>query len=338
LNTQVLANVRPALPLWTLPLLPVAVYAVSYLYLAAYHGQPLLWHTVIHESGRLTFYETLFYSSHFLAHLPVHLVLALFFVGFFLGFAGPANTSHRDRRLLAAAIGVFLLASLAHALLTFGPQDTLDYLLQRKQGADRFDEGGSWKLHYASTMILPLLMPAYIWTARRLLGLPVHHERFSWRLIAGGSAGFLLFAAWFDADPLAAIGHAWSEPRYLGHAVREICTFTLTYFPLLLWLMARRERPAASPAPRHVRMPRAAVGAFIVFIMGFTYQAAVALRADIGRITQKPDFAVGGELSVPYLLASHYFEHALDSIFFALAGLLLFLSARRSGPAGAVMR
>jgi hypothetical protein len=312
------------LPLWVLPLLPVSVYAFSYIYLAAYHGQAALWNIVVHESGRLTFYETLFYSSHFIAHIPVHIVLALFFVGSFLGFANRAREQTRAWRHLLGAIGLFLLTCLAHSLLTFGMEDTMDYILQRKQGTDRFGEGGSWKLHYPSMMILPLLIPTYIWAVRRLLGLPTNSGRFAWRFPITAIVGFVLFAGLFETDPLNEIAHAWSNPRYLGHSVREIATFTLTYFPLLLWLMIKKEQPVPGPYPADARLPTPAIVAFTVFMILFAYQVAVSLRADIGSIAQKPDFAVGGELTVPYLLASHYFEHFLDTLFFALSGLLFF--------------
>ena len=50
----------------------------------------------------------------------------------------------------------------------------------------------------------------------------------------------------------------------------------------------------------------------------------------VGTLAQKPEFAKGGELSVIYLLASHFFEHFLDTIFFALFATFVFLGNSRS--------
>jgi hypothetical protein len=53
----------------------------------------------------------------------------------------------------------------------------------------------------------------------------------------------------------------------------------------------------------------------------------------IGQLAQTPPFAKAGTLSVPYLLASHYFEHLLDTIYFTLLTLLLWsFASRRNAP------
>jgi hypothetical protein len=54
------------LPPWLLILLPLIAYGASYLYLAYYHHRWLLHPTVIHEGGRYSLLETMFYASHFL--------------------------------------------------------------------------------------------------------------------------------------------------------------------------------------------------------------------------------------------------------------------------------
>ena len=68
----------------------------------------------------------------------------------------------------------------------------------------------------------------------------------------------------------------------------------------------------------------------LMAIIGVVYQISASLMAGIGDIAQKPSFAHGGKLTIPYLLASHYFEHVLDSIFFTLLTLFLVYSAPRT--------
>jgi hypothetical protein len=72
----------------------------------------------------------------------------------------------------------------------------------------------------------------------------------------------------------------------------------------------------------------------VLFAVAFAYQVVVSLGHDIGALAQQPSFAEGGRLGVPYLLASHFFEHVLDSLFFTLVTLLLVWGCR-SVPSGA---
>ena len=46
------------------------------------------------------------------------------------------------------------------------------------------------------------------------------------------------------------------------------------------------------------------------------HQASVSLSHGVGNLAQERAFARGGPLGIPYLLASRYFEHFLDTIFF----------------------
>jgi hypothetical protein len=48
------------------------------------------------------------------------------------------------------------------------------------------------------------------------------------------------------------------------------------------------------------------------------------LSVGIGSLAQKPFFAKKCELGIPYLLASHYFEHFPDTIYFTLLSLFLY--------------
>ncbi len=56
---------------------PTAYLAISYGYLAAWHGDLWLWNTVVHENGRLTLLGSLFYFDHFVALVPMVTLFAL---------------------------------------------------------------------------------------------------------------------------------------------------------------------------------------------------------------------------------------------------------------------
>lgn len=307
-----------------LVLVPALTYLMSYLYLALYHGRLWLWPVVVHESGRYTLLETTFYASHFLGHVPVLVTIAFLLAGSWLCMSpGVAVGSASSLRWLAVGLMVLLAASVAISLAHFGSDDTLSFVLQLKQRPDLYTEGGAWNLHLPSTMLQVLLIPCAVWAARCLAGRPVVWSGRGIGLLAT-AAVILVAMTWLaNARPPAAVAAVWSDPRYLAHSVRELATFPLTYYPIPLAVLLWRERPRAEhPVSR--RLPEALIAtAAVVFVLGFSVQVWISLANDVGSLAQRPAFARGGELSIPYLLASHSFEHVLDSIFFALVALLL---------------
>ena len=317
-------------------LLPAAVYLASYADLALYHGRAWLWSTVVHESGRYTLLETTFYASHFLGHLPVLLTLALIAAGSWRSMSPPsAPPCRRGRRLVVAVLGVLVAGSLAVAIGHFGLADTLSFILQRRQRPDLDVAGGSWRLHLPSTLLQFALIPVVVWLARQAFARPVEWSRRGLPLLAA-SVAVAAGVTWLATGNLvAAAAETWQDPRYLAHSVRELVTFPLTYYPLALAALLAGEPPAMRRERRALSGPDLAIGALAaLFAAAFAHQVVVSLGHDIGALAQQPWFAEGGRLGIPYLLASHFFEHVLDSVFFTLVTLLL-VRGCRSGPSGA---
>jgi hypothetical protein len=118
----------------------------------------------------------------------------------------------------------------------------------------------------------------------------------------------------------------------MAHSVRELATFPLTYYPLSLYLLLVAEKTAFNVKPKNIsaNVRFLAIGCFILFSGGFIYQVVSSLQAGITNIAQRPDFADQGGLPIGYLLASHYFEHTLDTIYFFLfCGALCCIFCRR---------
>jgi len=164
----------------TLLLVPVATYAVSYIYLAWYHGDAFLIGTVIHESGRYTLAENTFYAPHFLGHIPVLVTLALLMVGSYRGLTpSPPASSRREIVLAAAAMVLLLGGSLVLSLAHWGVTETWEFICQQRQRPDLLVPGGSWLLHLPSTISLcfglPLFVLAVRWFYRRPTGLASHY-------------------------------------------------------------------------------------------------------------------------------------------------------------------
>jgi hypothetical protein len=315
-------------------LLPAAVYLASYAYLALYHGRAWLWSTPVHESGRYTLLETTFYASHFLGHVPVLLTIALLAAGSWRSMSPPSSPPFgRGRQLAVAGLGLLVAGSLALAIGYFGLDDTLAFILQRRQRPGDVVAGGSWNLHLPSTLLQFALIPVAVYLTRSAFARPVVWSRHGLSLVAAAAAVAIGMTWLVNPAPLAAVAGVWRDPRYLAHSVRELVTFPLTYYPLALAVLLSGEAEARRDR-RAVSRPDLAIGALAaLFAVAFAYQVVVSLGHDIGALAQQPSFAEGVRLGIPYLLASHFFEHCLDSVFFTLVTLLLVWGCRieRSG-------
>lgn len=306
---------------------PVTVYLLSYCYLAVYHEAWFLWFTIVHESGKYTLLENMFYASHFLGHIPIITIMALWQVGWWeVMSAGNSTLMPRgSSRWLLWGMAGLLVFSAAVALLVFGWDDTSNYLLQNKQSERTAGEGGSWNLHLPSTMALFLLMPVWVaavrWLAAGSLGL----RRSGLDLVAGGVVAVAAMTWLVNSSVLAALLQVWTDPRYLAHSVREIATFPVTYYPWGAALLLAFEQRQSDTEPQLSApwLRKVLLGVAVLFAALLAYQVVVSLFAGVGDLAQKPSFAKGGKLGVPYLLASHYFEHFLDTLYFTLVvGLL----------------
>jgi len=310
-----------------LPSSVVAIYVLSYAYLAYYHKQLFLFATVVHESGRYTLLENIFYASHFLGHIPVYTMLAFYFVGTYRCLTRnpldlPSSATNKKR---VWAMAILLAASAIIAFAGFGVEDTINFILQKKQGVGIYQQGGSWNLHLPSSLTLFLLIPIYLTVFRWIYRKPLSPSTDGVLLVLIGMGLFFFFTLLVNYSNLEKVLLILSNPRYLAHSVRELATFPLTYFPLPLYLMLRNEVTNASVADHGSRKAlmvlMVVMGIFL--LMALSYQCFLPLSVGIGELAQKPAFAKNGKLGIAYLLASHYFEHFLDSIYFTLACLIL---------------
>ena len=311
--------------------IPLLTYAISYIYLAYYHSTLNLWPVIIHEGGRYTLLETVLYASHFLGHVYVHVTLSFLFVGCFCLFHAPDSLPIRTFKTFVMPIVfliIFLLISIVISLHLFGREETFSYLLQKKQSVTVYAQGGSWNLHLPSTMMLFLLIPAYLYVTLYLIRRSIGINLSGFRLIGVACLLFIIITICLNHDLYKPIKVGWTDPRYLAHSVRELATFPLTYFPLALCLLLKNNFNAQAIHTQRVHSTlhwKLLLIVALVFLVLFIYQCLISLKSGISNLAQKPTFAKDGQLGVPYLLASHYFEHVLDTIFFACFCYILVL-------------
>ncbi len=307
---------------------PVLAYLISYFYLAWYHHKLFLFNTVIHENGAYTLLQTMFYASHFLGHVPVHTVLAFIFIGTYICFTDFTVEKYLKARvrMLFMLLIIFLILSFVISITVFGYEDTFAFIFQQKQNIGVYAIGGSWNLHLPSTMLLFFFIPIYILGIKKLFkrNIDVNGKGLPYMTI--GILIFLFFTAFLNGNIVDAFLSTWKDPRYLAHSIRELMTFPVTYFPLPAYFILRGTESNGISEARETKkwLRYAVVFLTATFLTGFLYQSYVPLSEGIGHLAQKPSFARNGRLGVPYLLASHFFEHFLDTVYFTLLCLLLY--------------
>ncbi|MFC1667482.1 hypothetical protein ACFL0P_06465 [Candidatus Omnitrophota bacterium] len=307
--------------------LPLVTYIISYFYLAYYHGNFFIFNTIVHEGGKYTLLQTMFYASHFLGHIPVCTVLAFFFVGIYLCLTKTDLELSFSKKIWSIAILLILLLvfSAYVSLHVFGYEDTVSFIGQKKQSVVRYEEGGNWKLSLPSTIMLFFLIPVYIYIIRKIFNRNIEFNSRGVFYIFLALALFFLYTFLFNRNISDAFLEVWKDPRYLAHSVREALTFPLTYFPILMYFILNNEKKDSGSRrdKQHRNFKYLIVFLGLIFTLGLFYQSYIPLTKGIGSLAQKPGFAKGGKLGISYLLASHYFEHFLDTIYFALLCLLL---------------
>lgn len=308
-------------------ILPIITYIVSYFYLAFYHGKIFIFSTIVHEGGTHTLLQSMFYASHFLGHIPVHTLLAFLFTGTYLCLTGNGVITYSKKKELTLLISLilFLVSSFILSLCVFGFEDTFAFMAQGKQSDRVYAEGGSWNLHLPSTMLLFFMMPAYLYSIIILSGRCIRPNAGGLSYISFAFLLLFLFTFFFNRNSIDAFVLTWRDPRYLAHSVRELLTFPVAYFPVPLYFMLKGEknREASEKNKVHGTFFYFIVFLATTFLLGVIYQSYIPITKGIGSLAQKPAFARGGNLGIPYLLASHYFEHFLDTIYFTLLCLLL---------------
>jgi len=305
-------------PRWLLAV-PLVTYLISYLYLAFYHGKLWLWNTIVHEGGTLTLFQTTFYASHFLGHIPSLTIIAFFLASWYKVLVPSKELFRFNLKWLFIALP-FSVVCFFYSLWQFGKDETLSYLFLSQQSVIRTEPGGSYLLHLPSTLSLVILIPLFIAFTLVIFRRKVFWQTTHLKSVAITAFIAVAFALLFTLSSPATILHALTDPRYLAHSVRELVTFPLTFFPIPLAFWFAKHSSDRSSFPLAARRPLLILFALAIPLL--LVQIWIPLTVGIGELAQKPNFA-DTPLPIKYLLASHYFEHVLDTIFFTMVCLAI---------------
>ncbi len=263
------------------------------------------WQTIVHEDGKRTLLETVFYFEHALGELPVEVILSIAVAGAALWFAKPRfpRNSSVFIALLLAAITVDATLVIG-AWRTVGPETTEQFLLQNhtRDGAPP-EFGSHWRYHLlseASLMLLPAAMLRF-WA-------PVGHRRWA---SAAGVAAFLAACLIFGVNRLP-----FSDPRYLGHQARETFTHALVTIPLALWLCLSLSEPSVKTF--RWSWPVEATGCGLLML----YQVGGVVLTGSREHAQTHD--------VVRIVCSHFFEHTFSYLVVPIHAALFYLAGQPS--------
>ncbi len=294
---------------------PLAVLAAAYLVICAHFHSAWPWNLAIHEDGRHTLWQTVFYCEHALGELPVEWLLAWSVAGAALWCAGETMARPPLGTALAAAIGLDALI-LAGSWRAVGARSSLMWFLQyRTREGEPLLFGSHWRYHLMSEGSLMLLAVALAAWASGAGGGQARRTSVFWTSVAAFVVLSVLFG--WSAAP-------FRDARYLGHETRETLTHGLVTVPLAVGVclaMAGRASKARST-------PRAAWWAFGGFVLLAVYQAAGAVLAGSRGRAQSNDLVK--------VLCVHFFEHAFSYLVVAAhAALFYSLACRRTSKSGA---
>ena len=299
---------------WPTPLLllaPLTLLAGAYAWLAFEHDSWALWRVIVHESGRYTLGQTVFFFRHFLREVPIDVAMGLFCAA----AVGSAELAARRRPVAGAAallaIGLVVLGFVV-AAGEEGSREAVRDLLQFRTRDDDAVYGAHWNFHLLSTIWFgaAAYAAAGIWAGRGGLVRP------------GGPARTLQAVAWGWVALLTVVfgvqAEVFTSARYIGHQAREILTHGLITLPMTIavvrWVTAPRG-PAGSGAVPIARPSGAVQAAVWVAIIGIPIFLVVAFRG--------ADFAATAQLQSAYagVVAAHVFEHVLDMVLVILVAL-----------------
>jgi len=248
---------------------------------------------VVHEDGRRTLLDTIFYFDHAVGELPLDLLLSAAVAGAVL-CAFPAAADRSLGKLAAVCL-------ILDAIILAGAKERALYLFQFHTRDDEpMVYGSHWHYHFlsqAALMLLPLIFVL------------IRYNR-------------VLVAAWTLFAALTIVFGISSEsflnPRYLGHQTRELFTHTLVTIPLATaWIVGRTPRSAAGPQPGFKLNWKP----FLIFLLLSTYLAGGVLLTGARHQAQSADWTA--------VICAHFFEHTFSYLVVPAHAQLFYLLGAR---------
>jgi hypothetical protein len=292
-----------------------------YFWLAVAHRTPRLWSVIVHESGRYTFGQTVFYVSHFLREVPVDVAMALFIVaaaGAHGLLDGPRPPDRRLAVVFTLAAMAVVAGSLAGAAATNGWDLTWRDLLQYRTRDEESAPGSHWNYHLLSTLWFALGVSPVVRAGLAAVG------------VSGPAAPrpprWPAFASWIFVAVVTLIcgvsSLAWTSSRYTGHEARELITHVPVTLLLSLGCIVGLARSTVLPVDRPgvwTRVAQAIGTDRLRWVALVAIPLLLVVQSLRGGVMSQGQSS-GGLVA---MIAGHFFEHSLDYVFTSLVACAL---------------
>ena len=274
--------------------LPLAVLSAAFVILCVHHSTVWPWNVVVHEDGRRTLLDTIFYFDHAAGELPLDLLLSGAVAGAILcAFPAPA----------ARPLGILVAICVAlDAIIIAGARTTVSYLFQfHTRDNEPMVYGSHWHYHFlsqAALMLLPLVLVSIKYN----------------RVLVTAWAVFAALTIVFGIS-----SDSFIDPRYLGHQARELFTHTLVTIPLAAYLTWRTH----SCVPRSHSCERLELNwkPALAFLAISIYLAAGVLVTGARHQAQSADWTA--------VICAHFFEHSFSYLIVPTHAQLFYLLGAR---------
>lgn len=301
----------------------IGVVAVAWVGVCVVAGNAWPWASVVHEDGRRTLLETVFYVEHALRELPLDLILSAAIAGAVRGAVPTVGPEASSRGRIATVVLLLAVAVIvAGTVRVAGVTGVLSNLAQMptRVGAPLV-VGSHWRYHLLSRLALMLLAYAVVaFLGSTLAGRrPV---RAGWRsLYAASLVAFAgaSFAFGVSAEP-------FSDPVYLGHQARELMTHTLVTVPVAIAVClgcGPRGGVAVRPPPRGAARRCAWIAGGVAVALG-AYLAIGVLVTDAA--------SAGQSAALGVLIFPHVFEHVLTYVVVAAGAAAMYVLGAPGRP------
>jgi len=317
--------------------IPLALLVAAYVRMSFVYKKMWLFDTVVHENGRHTLLEVIFYFRHFSWELLGKALYSLHMIGIFYFYGKPlprggatwAKQIPMKKIVLSCMfVAAIITVSIFMTVNAVGFKEAMMGLGQYRTSEIRPPTFGShWRNHFLSNIVLFSASSSFVlvyriaccggnWTKRRFGSLfPV----------SAGCFVLLTFLFGFTMDP-------FETPSYLGHQLREIfgsdLPITMLFsVALLIYLEGRYDSRGMDRAVRkNARRKRVLLHLVcwalpVVLVSSFLILKVLSL--DIS--TEMAKFGGGNGKTVADLFAWHFYEHSLDYVFVASFVSFLYL-------------
>lgn len=307
--------------------LPFGTLTISWLWICINNGSICPLNKIVHEDGKRTLFDTIFYFEHALRELPVDLILAVTIAGavssFYSGHSTHFTSIYSKNKRLLWLLGVFTFLIIIILPIMTGLQQGSKVLIENifqmpTRDGDPLVWGAHWRYHFLSRGCLLVLsffvVGFYSYWVRSVTKVPIRQENFYFYYVTIGIFVLLSIIFGINKEPFL-------NAQYIGHQGRELFTHTLVTLPLSIgFCLFVADKNSLVDVDKSTKFY---VSKFPFITGGLSIAIALYLVISVV-VTDATDYSQGrGDLGT--LIVPHFFEHSFTYLVVPFASAFSYL-------------